>query len=101
MANTTAPNSTRTTPPKQPNRVASRVQRIHGDHDQMVETFAQQTGRKRQEIVNDALDAGLGLVLLHQHDPRAARAILDEVQRRLQVFMFAAAAQAAAAAPKT
>ena len=68
---------------KNRNVTASRVQRILDDHDQMIRTLAANTGRSRQAVVNDALDAGLGLVMLHGLDPEAAREIMTELQRKL------------------
>ncbi len=76
-----------------------RAQRFTAADDEMIRNAARLTGRKRQAVVNDALAAGIGLVLLHAQDPRAARAILDEIQQRLQVLHVAALAESAPVAP--
>ena len=83
---------------KSPDMAARPVQRITKDHDEMVRSLAASTGRTRQAIVNDALDAGLGLVLLDLHDPVEARATLAAIQRRLNHCMTTQAALAAAVA---
>ena len=49
----------------------------------MIRKLADDTGRTRQSIVDDALDYGLCLVTLHELDPDAARAILSQLQRKL------------------
>ena len=68
---------------KQDRQTASKVQRIQDDHDKMIRRLAADTGRTRQAIVDEALDAGLGLVTLYSLDPDAARAIMTELQRKL------------------
>ena len=68
-------------------------QRITREHDTLLRQLAEKSGRTRQAIVNDALDVGTGLVLLHQHDPAAARLIMRTIQVEI-TRCFAAAATA-------
>ena len=72
-----------TTAPKKDRKAPSKMQRILDDHDEMIRRQVAMTGRRRQAIVNDALDAGLGLVTLWSLDPEAAQAIMTELQRKL------------------
>ncbi len=57
---------------------ARKVQRITEDHDTLIQRAVAATGRTRQEIVNDALDVGMTLVLLQVREPHAARALVAE-----------------------
>ena len=77
-------------------QAADKMQRITVPDDEMIRNAVRLTGRKRQAIVNDVLAAGMGLVLLHAQDSRAARAILDEIQHRLQILHVSALADAVA-----
>ena len=77
-------------------QAADKMQRITVADDEMIRNAVRLTGRKRQALVNDALASGMGLVLLHAQDSRAARAILDEVQQRLQILHVSALADAVA-----
>ena len=57
------------------------MQRITEDHDLLIQRAVAATGRRRQDIVNDAMDAGMTLVLLHRREPHLARALMDEAAR--------------------
>ena len=64
MTQTTEPELTATAH----KRAADKMQRITVADDEVIRNAVRLTGRKRQAIVNDALAAGIGLVLLHAQD---------------------------------
>ena len=71
---------------------AEKVIRITPGTYELVAVLAEKTGRSKTAIIDDAVAAGSGLVLLHAHDPVGAGEVLADLQRRLEAA-FAEAAE--------
>lgn len=87
MSNTT------TMPSKSQTGRRSSAIRIADEHYAMIAQIAEKGRRTKQSVVSDALDVGLGLVLLHVHNRHAALQIMNDLQAAVIAEMAALPSQ--------
>lgn len=78
-----------TKPPHPHTTEKSQAIRVADDHMAMIARCAELGRRTKQSVATDALDVGLGLVLLHVHNPIAARRIMNDLQAAIVAEMAA------------
>ena len=64
--------------------------RVRPDTYELLHQLAATCGRSVQSVADDVLGVGVGLVLLHHHDPERARELLNEISSAVAASTLAA-----------